>query len=156
MDFVNPFSRLAVKPPLAPMEAKLVNALPEGDEWQYEPKWDGFRCLVFRDGDDVYLQSKNGQPLARYFPDVVANVAKLPQQQFVLDGELVIPIEGALSFDELQLRLPPAASPVQKLAAAHPAVYIAFDLLGEDSESYLNLNLRDRRQLLEKFARSNL
>ena len=138
------------------MEARSVEEIPTGEEWQYEPKWDGFRCLAFRDGDKVFLQSKNGQALARYFPDVVANVAKLPQQQFVLDGELVIPIGGALSFDELQLRLHPAASRVQKLAAAHPAVYILFDLLAEARESYLKLNLRERRPLLEKFARSNL
>ena len=138
------------------MEARSVEEIPTGDEWQYEPKWDGFRGLVFRTGDKIFLQSKNGQPLARYFPDVVANVAKLPQQRFVLDGELVIPIGGALSFDELQLRLHPAASRVQKLAAAHPAVYIVFDLLAENGESHLKLNLRERRKLLEKFARSNL
>ena len=138
------------------MEARSVEEIPTGEEWQYEPKWDGFRCLAFRDGDKIFLQSKNGQPLARYFPDVVANVAKLPQQQFVLDGELVIPIGGALSFDELQLRLHPAASRVQKLAAANPAVYILFDLLAEARESSLKLNLRERRRLLEKFARSNL
>jgi len=116
------------------MEARSVEEIPTGDEWQYEPKWDGFRCLAFRDADKIFLQSKNGQPLARYFPDVAANVAKLPSKQFVLDGELVIPIDGALSFDELQLRLHPAASRVQKLAAAHPAVYIAFDLLADDGE----------------------
>jgi ATP-dependent DNA ligase len=138
------------------MEARSVEEIPTGEEWQYEPKWDGFRCLAFRDGDKIFLQSKNGQPLARYFPDVIADVAKLPQQQFVLDGELVIPIGGALSFDELQLRLHPAASRVQKLAAAHPAVYILFDLLAGGRESYLKLNLRERRPLLEKFARSNL
>ncbi len=138
------------------MEARSVEEIPTGEEWQYEPKWDGFRCLAFRHGDKIFLQSKNGQPLARYFPDVVANVAKLPQQQFVLDGELVIPVGGALSFDELQLRLHPAASRVQKLAAANPAVYILFDLLAEARESYLKLNLRERRRLLEKFARSNL
>ena len=138
------------------MEARSVEEIPTGEEWQYEPKWDGFRCLAFRDVGKIFLQSKNGQPLARYFPDVVANVAKLAQQQFVLDGELVIPIGGALSFDELQLRLHPAASRVQKLAAAHPAVYIVFDLLAENGKSYLKLNLRERRQLLEKFARSNL
>ncbi len=138
------------------MEARPVEEIPTGEEWQYEPKWDGFRCLLFRDGDKIFLQSKNGQPLARYFPDVVANVAKLPQQQFVLDGELVIPIGGALSFDELQLRLHPAASRVQKLAAAHPAVYVVFDVLAGDGKSYLKLALHERRQLLEKFARSNL
>jgi ATP-dependent DNA ligase len=147
---------MVLKPSIPPMEARSVEEIPTGDEWQYEPKWDGFRCLAFRDADKIFLQSKNGQPLARYFPDVAANVAKLAQQQFVLDGELVIPIGGALSFDELQLRLHPAASRVQKLAAAHPAFYIAFDLLAEDNESYLKLNLRERRRLLEKFARSNL
>ena len=147
---------MSLKPPIPPMEARSVEEIPTGEEWQYEPKWDGFRCLAFRDGDKIFLQSKNGQPLARYFPDVVSNVAKLPQQQFVLDGELVIPIGGALSFDELQLRLHPAASRVQKLAAAHPAVYVVFDALAEDGKSYLKLPLRERRQLLEKFARSNL
>ena len=148
--------QMQLKPPLPPMEARLVEQVPTGAEWQYEPKWDGFRCLAFRDGDNIYLQSKAGQPLARYFPDIVANVAKLPQQQFILDGELVIPISGALSFDELQLRLHPAASRVQKLAAAHPAVYVVFDLLAENEKSYLKLNLRERRRRLEKFARSNL
>ncbi|MGC1321395.1 MAG: ATP-dependent DNA ligase [Candidatus Udaeobacter sp.] len=147
---------MLLKPPLPPMEARSVEEIPTGAEWQYEPKWDGFRCLVFRNGDKIFLQSKNGQPLARYFPDVVANVAKALQQQFVLDGELVIPIGGVLSFDELQLRLHPVASRVQKLAAAHPAVYILFDLLAADGESYLKLNLRERRRFLEKFARSNL
>src|SRR6476661_189251 len=146
---------MLLKPSIPPMESRSVEEIPTGDEWQYEPKWDGFRCLAFRDVDKIFLQSKNGQPLARYFPDVVANVAKLAQQQFVLDGELVIPIGGALSFDELQLRLHPAASRVQKLAAAHPALYIVFDLLAEDGESYLKLNLRERRRLLDKFARSN-
>src|SRR5438105_11836306 len=147
---------MRVKPPIPPMEARAVEQIPIGNGWQYEPKWDGFRCLAFRDRDKICLQSKNGQPLARYFPDVVANVAKLPHQRFVLDGELVIPVGGALSFDELQLRLHPAASRVQKLAAAHPAVYIVFDLLAENGNSYLKLNLRERRHLLEKFARSNL
>src|SRR5262245_10787524 len=147
---------MLVKPPIPPMETRSVEEIPTADGWQYEPKWDGFRCLAFSDGDKIFLQSKNGQPLARYFPDVVANLAKLRHQQFVLDGELVIPIGGALSFDELQLRLHPASSRVQKLAAAHPAVYIVFDLLAEDRDSYLKLNLSERRQLLEKFARSNL
>jgi ATP-dependent DNA ligase len=138
------------------MEAHTAEQIPAGGGWQYEPKWDGFRCLAFRDRNKVYLQSKNGQPLARYFPDVADSVATLPQQQFVVDGELAIAVGGALSFDELQLRLHPAASRVQKLAAAHPAVYIVFDLLAENGKSYLNLVLRERRQLLEKFAGSNL
>ena len=133
------------------MEAKSVDALPVGDEWQYEPKWDGFRCIAFREGSEVYLQSKAGQPLARYFPDVVSVIAELKPKQFVLDGELAIPVNGTLSFDELQLRLHPAASRVQKLAAAHPAIFIAFDLLAEGRESFLKLTLRERREHLEKF-----
>src|SRR6266513_6255024 len=142
---------MLLNPPLPPMEARSVEEIPTGEEWQYEPKWDGFRCLAFRDGDKIYLQSKNGQPLARYFPDVVANVANLPQQRFVLDGELVIPVDGALSFDELQLRLHPAASRVQKLAAANLAMYIVFDLLAETGKVYLQRILQERRRLLEKF-----
>jgi ATP-dependent DNA ligase len=146
---------MLLKPPLPPMEARSVEEIPTDDGWQYEPKWDGFRCIVFRGDEQVYLQSKNGQPLARYFPDVADALTRLPDQRFVLDGELVIPISGALSFDELQLRLHPAASRVQKLAKAHPAMYIVFDLLAENGRSYLNRPLRERRQLLENFARSN-
>jgi ATP-dependent DNA ligase len=147
---------MLLKPPLAPMETRSVNEIPTGDRWQYEPKWDGFRCIVFRDGEQIYLQSKNGQPLARYFPDVAGALIRLPSKQFVLDGELVVPVNGALSFDELQLRLHPAASRVAKLAKAHPATYIVFDLLAESGQVYLQRMLRERRQLLEKFARSNL
>ncbi len=147
----------SLKPPLPPMEAKSLDEIPIGDEWQYEPKWDGFRCLAFRDGDEIYLQSKSGQPLARYFPDVVAALAQLPAKRFVLDGELVIPVDGKLSFDELQLRLHPAASRVQKLAAAHPALFVIFDLLGNESgASLLNASLRERRAELERFAEKNL
>lgn len=139
------------------MEAKSVDEIPVGEEWQYEPKWDGFRCLAFRDGTEVYLQSKAGQPLARYFPDVVAALAELAAKRFVLDGELVIPVSGQLSFDELQLRLHPAASRVQKLAAAHPALFVIFDLLGDESgASLLNRPLRERRMELERFAKTNL
>lgn len=147
---------MQLKPPLQPMEARLVDQLPVGEGWQYEPKWDGFRCIAFRDGDRTYLQSKAGQPLARYFPDVVQALARLRKQQFVLDGELVVPVQGALSFDELQLRLHPAASRVQKLAKANPASYILFDILAEDGKVYLQRILRERRQLLEKFVCSNI
>src|ERR1700741_1720697 len=145
-----------VKPPLAPMEARLAEEIPAGDCWQYEPKWDGFRCIAFRDGEKIYLQSKSGQPLARYFPDVVEALRKLSSASFVLDGELAIPVHGALSFDELQLRLHPAASRVQKLAAAHPAIYIIFDLLARGGKSYLKEALTERRKRLEKFTRENL
>jgi ATP-dependent DNA ligase len=144
-----------LKPPLPPMEARSVEEIPSGDGWQYEPKWDGFRCIAFRDGDEIYLQSKSGQPLARYFPDIAGDLPKLPAQRFVLDGELAVPVNRALSFDELQLRLHPAASRVQKLARAHPAIYIVFDLLAENGQSYLNLTLRERRPFLERFAHLN-
>jgi ATP-dependent DNA ligase len=148
---------LKLKPPLPPMEARSVDEIPVGDDWQYEPKWDGFRCLAFRDGKDVFLQSKAGQPLARYFPDVVAQLQELKAKRFVLDGELVVPTGNALSFGELQLRLHPAASRVQKLAAAHPAWLIVFDLLGDTAgKSLLTLPLRERRKNLEAFARENL
>jgi ATP-dependent DNA ligase len=146
---------MLLKPPLPPMEARSVDRIPAGHGWQYEPKWDGFRCVAFRSAKQVYLQSKAGQPLARYFPDIVGILSRVPEQQFVLDGELVVPVSGALSFDELQLRLHPAASRVQKLAKAHPAIYIVFDLLAENGQSYLDRSLRERRQLLEKFARLN-
>jgi hypothetical protein len=114
------------------MEALSVDEVPIGDEWQYEPKWDGFRCLAFRDGAHVELQSKAGQPLARYFPEISAAIAALKPKQFVLDGELAIPSGGAFSFDDLLLRLHPAESRIRKLAAATPAIYIAFDLLADE------------------------
>jgi ATP-dependent DNA ligase len=139
------------------MEARSVDEIPVGGEWQYEPKWDGFRCLVFRDGKNVFLQSKAGQPLARYFPDIVTQIQALKTGHFVLDGELVIPIGNTLSFDELQLRLHPAASRVQKLAKAHPALLIVFDLLADSAgKSLLAAPLRERRRKLEAFARENL
>jgi len=144
---------LALKPPLPPMEARLVDEIPTGEGWQYEPKWDGFRCLAFRDGDSVYLQSKAGRPLGRYFPDVVRALAQLKARQFILDGELAIPVGGRLSFDELQLRLHPAASRVQKLARANPALFIVFDLLaGTNGQSLLDVSLGKRRQQLENFS----
>ncbi|MEY2559937.1 MAG: hypothetical protein QOG51_352 [Verrucomicrobiota bacterium] len=148
---------LSLKPQLPPMEARSADEIPIGDDWQYEPKWDGFRCIAFRDGDKVFLQSKAGQPLARYFPDVVTEIQKLEAKRFVLDGELAIPIGDALSFDELQLRLHPAASRVQKLATAHPALLIVFDLLADSAgKSLLAQTLRERRKALEAFARENL
>src|SRR3954469_10259533 len=120
---------LPIQPPFPPMEALSVDAIPTGDAWQYEPKWDGFRCLAFRDGDDVELQSKAGQPLGRYFPEVVAAVAALRASKFVLDGEIVVPVDGELSFDQLLQRIHPAASRIKKLSAEFPALYVVFDLL---------------------------
>src|SRR5437588_2818367 len=95
------FMPLELAAPYLPMEAKPVEQIPTGHEWQYEPKWDGFRCLAFRDGDKIVLQSKSGQPLERYFPELVASLKKLKAKRFVLDGEIVVPISGRLSFDEL-------------------------------------------------------
>ena len=138
------------------MEARSVDAIPAGDGWQYEPKFDGFRCLAFRRGKQIYLQSKSGQPLARYFPDIAAALLRLPAKRFVLDGELVIDVAGRFSFNELQLRLHPSASRVQKFAAAHPATFIVFDLLESDTgKSFLKVPLRERRIALEKFAARN-
>src|SRR5438132_387013 len=105
-----------IKPPYAPMEALLVDKIPAGPNWQYEPKWDGFRCVVFRNGSKVELQSKSGQSLSRYFPELVANVLLLKPKQFVLDSEIVAPTDGGSSFDDLLLRIHPAASRVAKLA----------------------------------------
>src|SRR5687768_15442104 len=136
-----------------PMEAKQVDELPVGDDWQYEPKWDGFRCIVFRDGDEVELQSKAGKPLARYFPDVVESIRAIGAKKFVMDGEIVIPVDGALSFEELLQRIHPAESRVRKLAAANPALFVAFDLLVTEREKLLtDSKLVERRQRLESFA----
>ena len=137
----------------APMEAKSVASLPEGDVWQYEPKWDGFRCLAFKNAADVRLRSKSGQPFERYFPEIVAAMAALPAARFVLDGELVIPDGNTLSFDLLLMRIHPAASRVQKLAHEHPARYVAFDLLADaNGRSMVDLPLAKRREALERFA----
>ena len=133
------------------MEAESQTEIPEGADWQYEPKWDGFRCLAFRDGGTVELRSKSGQPLGRYFPDVVAALRAVAATTFVLDGELVILVAGAPSFEELQLRLHPAASRVAKLAAAHPASYRVFDLLvDERGRDLTSRPLAERRTALER------
>jgi ATP-dependent DNA ligase len=149
--------KLDLRPPLPPMEALSVETIPEGAEWQYEPKWDGFRCLVFRDGDSVEMQSKSGQPLARYFPELVEAILQVKRKQFVLDGEIVIPAGDSISFDDLLQRIHPAASRIQKLAKAHPAMLIVFDLLADNAgKSLLNWPLRDRRKRLEAFSRKEL
>jgi len=135
--------------PILPMEAKSVPALPEDAGWQFEPKWDGFRCLVFKSGSEVKLFAKSGKPLGRYFPDVVAALASIPTRNVILDGELVIPLGKVLSFDALQLRLHPAASRVQKLAAEAPATFIAFDALAIGTRDLTSLQLVERRAELE-------
>ena len=144
---------LDLKTSFEPMEALSVDEIPTGEQWQYEPKWDGFRCLAFRDQKKIDLQSKSGQPLARYFPDLVEALGQLKAGRFVLDGEIVIPIAGRLSFDDLLLRVHPAASRVKKLAAEHPAMLIVFDLLADErGKSLAEKPLEERRERLEKFA----
>ncbi len=136
----------------APMEAKLVDALPSGEGWQFEPKWDGFRCLAFRNGSEVELRAKSGKTLSRYFPEVIAALRELPVKHFVVDGELAIPVGKSLSFDALQLRLHPAESRVRKLANETPAVFILFDcLMDADRENLLSKPLAQRRAALEEF-----
>ncbi|CAN5383880.1 ATP-dependent DNA ligase [soil metagenome] len=140
---------------LEPMNALLVEEIPRGEEWQFEPKWDGFRCIAFRDGAKVDLQSKSGKPLARYFPDVVESIKSLRATRFVLDGEIVIPHGRALSFDALLQRIHPAASRIARLAKETPATFIVFDLL-EDARgrSLIDQPLSSRRVALEQFAKS--
>jgi len=137
----------------APMEAKTVETIPRGDGWCYEPKWDGFRCLAFRDGDEIELRSKADKPLARYFPDVVEALRALGAKRFVLDGEIVIPHGDALSFEMLLMRIHPAASRVRKLAAETPALFVAFDmLLSNRGDALADDPLESRRGRLESFA----
>lgn len=138
------------------MEAATVDELPLGWEWQYEPKWDGFRCVIFRDGNNVYLQSKS-KPLARYFPEVIEHIRAIKARKFVLDGELVIEQDGQLSFDALLARLHPAASRVEKLSHETPARFVAFDMLQDETgSSLLNEPLFVRRAALEAFASKHL
>ena len=147
------FARLGIPLTLPPMEAKLVESLPAEEGWQFEPKWDGFRCLVFRDGDEVALQSKAGRPLGRYFPEVEALARSLPADRFVLDGELIVPVGGTLSFEALQMRLHPAASRMRKLAAETPAQLMLFDCLADGRERLIDAPLAERRAALEAFHR---
>src|SRR5436309_5589604 len=122
---------LPLKKTYRPMEAMPASELPAGPEWQYEPKWDGFRCLAFRQGKRIDLMSKAGKPLTRYSPELVQALAKLSAAQFVLDGEIVIPVDGTLSFDQLLMRIHPAASRVNKLSESSPCIFIVFDLLAD-------------------------
>ena len=137
------------------MEALLAAELPEGSGWQYEPKWDGFRCLARREADEVTLTSKSRKPLARYFPDVVQMLRHLKTKQFLLDGELIIPSGDALSFEALQLRLHPAESRVRKLATQHPAELMLFDALELGGKDLTKEPLAKRREALERFLAKN-
>jgi ATP-dependent DNA ligase len=146
--------RLDLRPPLPPMEALSVAGIPEGPCWQYEPKWDGFRCLVFRDGAKVELQSKSGRMLTRYFPELVEAALSLDAEKFVLDGEIVVPQDRGFSFDALLQRIHPAQSRIARLSQETPARFIVFDLLaGSSGKSLLKLPLAERRRALEEFAR---
>jgi ATP-dependent DNA ligase len=144
---------LKLKPPIPPMEAVSVDDIPKGTDWQYEPKWDGFRCLAFRDGKDVFLQSKQEKPLARYFPEIVEAVRAVRANRFVIDGELVVPIDGAFDFDQLLQRIHPAESRIHRLAKEAPARFFVFDCIaGADGKSRIDRPLRERRSLLESLA----
>ena len=137
---------------LEPMEAKLVAQLPTEGRWQFEPKWDGFRCLAFRDKTGVVLQAKSGKSLTRYFPEVSAAFAALKAKRYILDGELLIPVGRTLSFEALQMRLHPAQSRIDRLARETPAIFMAFDLLeGDGGKNYVGEGLRVRRAALETF-----
>jgi len=139
---------------LTPMEAKSVGELPEDDGWQFEPKWDGFRCLAFKQGGAVSLVSKSGKPLGRYFPEVASAIAALPVEQVVLDGELLIPVGPSLSFEALQMRLHPAESRIRKLSAETPARLMLFDCLWSDGD-IAGKPLSERRAALEAFHAAN-
>lgn len=139
------------------MEARSVETIPRGNEWQYEPKWDGFRCLLSRDGSSIDLHSKSGADLARYFPEIVAAALKLKVDRFTLDGEIVVPQGKGFSFDALLQRIHPAVSRVQRLSRETPALYLTFDLLATAREKQLfKKPLNERRPALEVFAKANL
>jgi ATP-dependent DNA ligase len=139
---------LPLSPPVKPQLARSARELPEGEGWCYEPKWDGFRTIVFRDGADVHLQSRNGRPMNRYFPDVVEQVLALPAKRLVLDGEMIVMVDGVQEFDLLSQRIHPAASRVERLARETPAELVAFDLLGEGDDTLLDLSYEERRERL--------
>jgi ATP-dependent DNA ligase len=143
---------LPLRQPFFPMEALSVEAIPLGPQWRYEPKWDGFRCIAFRDGAKVELQSKSGRPMSRYFPELTRALGELKANKFVLDGEIVVPTDGVFSFDALLQRIHPAASRIRKLAAETPALLILFDLLVDASGALLTGKpLDERRRALERF-----
>jgi ATP-dependent DNA ligase len=142
-----------IEPPIEPMLSKLAADLPEGDGWLFEPKWDGFRAIVFRSGDRIYTQSRDCRPLDRYFPELAPLLREALPPRAVVDGEIVIAGPRGLDFDALQLRLHPAASRVAKLAAESPASFVAFDLLAEGARDLRGRPQAERRQLLEQALR---
>src|SRR3954467_14531753 len=146
--------QLSVSPPILPMLANRVGELPQGAGWIFEPKWDGFRTLIFRDGDELFIQSRDEKPLDRYFPELIEPLKSQLPERCVLDGEIVIARDGALDFELLQLRLHPAASRVKLLAVETPASVVFFDLLCEGDRSLCAAPFRERRQKLESLLRS--
>lgn len=141
---------LPVKAPIPPQLAKSAKDLPEGEQWAYEPKYDGFRTVVFRDGDDIHLQSRNGKPMNRYFPEVVEAIAKMKSDRVVMDGEIIVVVDGVQEFDLLGQRIHPAESRVRMLAEQTPAAFVAFDLLAEGDEVLMALPYEERRKRLKK------
>jgi ATP-dependent DNA ligase len=141
---------LPVKPPIPPMLAKLQREVPSGEGWLYEPKWDGFRSIVFRDGDEVYIQSRDKKPLNRYFPELEPILRKALPKRGVVDGEIIVCVDGKLDFDALQLRIHPAESRVQKLSKEIPAGFVAFDMLAINDRDLMAEPFSARRRLLEK------
>src|SRR6195952_4356705 len=140
--------------PLAAMEARSVDAIPRGAEWQYEPKWDGFRCLLSRNASRVALRAKSGEDLTRYFPELTEAALRLKARQFTLDGEIVVPHGKTFSFDDLLQRIHPAASRIKKLSQETPALFLAFDLLATAKDSKLaGQPLSKRRPALDAFAK---
>ena len=142
-------------PATPPMEARQADRLPSGPDWQFEPKWDGFRCLLFRGGDQAALAGKSGKSLARFFPEIAALIGRLQPEAFALDGELVVTADGAPSFDALQMRLHPAESRIRRLSRETPATVILFDSLALDGKTLLGSALVERREALERFYREN-
>src|SRR2546426_3762960 len=143
-------SGFPLEPPIEPMLSKLATGLPEGDGWLFEPKWDGFRAIVFRDRDRLYLQSRDLRPFDRYFPELKDRLMAILPARCVVDGEIVIATEHGLDFDALQMRLHPAASRVAKLAAATPSSFVAFDVLAAGGRSTMAAPQHERRALLER------
>ncbi len=139
---------LPLKPPIAPQLSRSAKQLPNGDGWLYEPKFDGFRTIVFRDGDDVYLQSRNGKPMNRYFPEVVQAIGEMKADRVVVDGEIVVVVDGIQEFDLLGQRIHPAESRVRMLAEQWPAAFVAFDLLADGDEVLMELTFAERRERL--------
>jgi len=139
---------LPLKPPIKPQLARAAKELPGGDGWCFEPKWDGFRTIIFRDGEDVHLQSRNGKPMNRYFPEIEPQVRSLGPDRIVLDGELIVVVDGVQEFDLLGQRIHPAKSRVEMLAQQTPAAFVAFDLLAEGDEVLLDLPYTERRERL--------